>query len=328
MSNSSKCSSNYTKKCCNICYKTIAKDHKIIHCQNCNSKVHINCNKTDIKSYNKLKRDNLPQMCFPCQSLKLPFQNLTDTQFSAENKGITFTNNTIPKTCCGICTKTIAKNHRNIKCQTCNCLVHIKCNQTDVKSYNKIIKENLPQTCFNCQTKNNISQNLPDLLNLPGSNSKTHCGVCTKVIAKNHRNIHCNSCNSKVHIKCNKTDVKTYNKIIKDNISIICNNCQTENIPFHNLTDLQFSAVNKGLNTDTEALEEISVTSTSLKTFFKEINRANPFVHIENEDGEEDNATLINCKYVDLISFKYKPKKNDFSLFHTNLLNTKMSLKP
>ena len=37
------------------------------------------------------------------------------------------------------------------------------------------------------------------------------------------------------------------------------------------------------------------------------------------EKDEEEDATLINCKYVDLCSFKYKPKPNNFSIFHTNI---------
>ena len=86
------------------------------------------------------------------------------------------------------------------------------------------------------------------------------------------------------------------------------------------MSDIQFSAVNKGLDTDTEALQEISVTSTSLKTFFNEINKSNPFNHNQiDEDEDEENATLIDCKYVDLCSFNYKPKKHHFSLFHTNI---------
>ena len=161
MNSSSKYSLNNIKICCNVCSKTIAKNHRIIDCQICNSKVHIKCNKTDVKTYNKIKSDNLPEICFLCQTNILPFQNLTNTQFTAESDVILQTV-THPITHCGICTKTVAKNHRKIKCQLCNCQVHIKCNQTDVKTYNKIIKENLPQICCNCLTKNNLSEDLPD----------------------------------------------------------------------------------------------------------------------------------------------------------------------
>ena len=128
--------------------------------------------------------------------------------------------------------------------------------------------------CYKCQ-ENLGNSSYPSV-----DHYKTYCGICTRTIGKNHRYILCKSCNSKAHIKCNKTDVKTYNKIIKEKHSVICIKCKVDNIPFQHLSDLEFSAVNKGLNTDTEALQEVSVTSTSLKSFFKEINKSNPFQHL------------------------------------------------
>ena len=43
---------------------------------------------------------------------------------------------------------------------------------------------------------------------------KTICGVCNKTIAINHKSIECTNCNNKVHIKCNKIDVKSFEKIM------------------------------------------------------------------------------------------------------------------
>ena len=296
---------------CSECKKTIAKNHRYINCQSCKSDVHITCNQTDAKTYNKIINEKGSISCIKCQS-NIPFKNLTDTEFFALNNTFIEPPIACNRVKCSVCNKTIAKNHRNIKCQSCNSQVHINCNKTDVKTYNKIIKENLPQFCFECDEKTCSSKGL--ILN-----TKIHCGICSKTIAKNHRNIQCFYCSAKVHIKCNKTDVKTYNKINKENQQIMCINCQTENIPFQNLTDLQFCAVNKGLNTDTEVLQEVSVTSTSLKTFFKEINNTNPFEHLDLDNEEDENAALINCKYEDLCSFNYKPQKGVFSLFHTNI---------
>ena len=106
-----------------------------------------------------------------CQTENLPFNNLTNTQLFAENHTIHPIVN--PKIQCDICTRTIAKNHRKIKCEVCNNQRHIKCNQTDVKTYNKIINENLPQICCNCERQNNnILQNLPNL-NVPCNLKKT-----------------------------------------------------------------------------------------------------------------------------------------------------------
>ena len=42
---------------------------------------------------------------------------------------------------CGICFKTVAKNHRFIKCTLCNNKIHMKCNEIDVKTYTKLVNE-------------------------------------------------------------------------------------------------------------------------------------------------------------------------------------------
>ena len=313
---------------CKTCTRTIAKNHRIIKCISCNSQVHIKCNHTDIKTYNKIITNKLPQICFKCNSQNIPFYNLSDKEFSL------FLEKDNSTKACKTCTRTIAKNHRFIHCFVCDSEVHIKCNLTNVQTYDKIIRDKLPQVCFQCETKNIPFHNLSDSeftvatrTVIPRDKSlhittdiktiKLHCGICEKFIARNHRHLHCVSCKNDVHIKCNKTDVKTFNENYKEDNSTICITCQIENIPFQNLTDLQFTAVNKGLITDTEVLQEISVTSTNIKSFFKEMNNQNPFNFFEAD--EEGNACLINCNYVDLCNFNHKKKKNVFSLFHTNI---------
>ena len=369
MSNNLKIKTN-----CNVCCKTIARTHRFINCQLCESKVHIKCNKTDTNSYNKIKKEHLPEICFKCQQkskkcgicLKVfaknhkhikcskclgkfhlkcnetdekiynqlkfnesilcikckpdnfPFQALSDIQFFAENNTIKHPTTSSTKTKCGGCTKTIAKNHRKIICQFYNTHCHIKCNNTDVKTFNKINRYELPQVCFKCYPKYKLTHDLPDP---PFPSQKFQCGVCTKTIANNHRKIHCSSCNSTIHIKCNKTDVKTYDMIKEKNLSVICITCQVDNIPFQNLSDIQLAAVSKGIEVDSEALEDVSVTSTSLKSFFIEINKSNPFDDIDsrNDDNEDDDAFMINCKYVDLCNFNFKSNEKNFSIFHTNI---------
>ena len=115
--------------------------------------------------------------------------------------------------------------------QLCNSQVHIKCNQTDVKTYNKLIDEKLLQICIRCKENDSTISNQPSPSNGHCMVTKTQCGICIRTIAKNHRNIQCHSCKAKVPIKCNKTDVKTYNKINKENLTIFCFKCETENIP-------------------------------------------------------------------------------------------------
>ena len=75
-----------------------------------------------------------PQTCLKCQTDHLPFQKLTDTQLNAEYQNITAPTNDPKRPQCKICSKTIARNHRKISCQSCKSFVHIICNLTDVRT--------------------------------------------------------------------------------------------------------------------------------------------------------------------------------------------------
>ena len=98
--------------------------------------------------------ENLPQICFQCQDQTIQVQKYSNKQASGESCN----NMTIPKVHCGICTKTIAKNHRKIICQVCKSHIHIKCNNTDVNTYNKIMKLEITLTCYKCQSEDQTSQ--------------------------------------------------------------------------------------------------------------------------------------------------------------------------
>ncbi|XP_065665725.1 uncharacterized protein LOC136087146 [Hydra vulgaris] len=72
---------------------------------------------------------------------------------------------------CIVCHKNVAKNHKSIQCDKCNCWVHIKCNNISSKQYSDLISD--PQTwfCIICdpqpssiKTLNlNVSTNSPNL---------------------------------------------------------------------------------------------------------------------------------------------------------------------
>ena len=144
------------------------------------------------------------------------------------------------------------------------------------------------------------------------------CGVCYKTIAKNHKYMKCSICNFRVHIKCNKTDLKTYqNK--KEDEPIFCIKCQEEIIPFQKLSDHQFFATSqKGINNEVDDLDLTIFPINRLKTFFRDINNLNVNIRDDNdEDISEINC--ISCNYVDIDSFKYKTSPSKFSLFHLNI---------
>ena len=65
---------------------------------------------------------------------------------------------------------------------------------------------------------------------------------------------------------------------------------------------------------DIENQNQSLFPSNSLKTFFQGINDLN-----NNGDEGEEGIPEINCKYVDIDTFKHKKKKGDFSVFHLNI---------
>ena len=57
---------------------------------------------------------------------------------------------------------------------------------------------------------------------------KVPCGICCKNVNANQKNLLCNKCNSKVHIKCNDISVLEYEKLLNDQsngVSWFCKNC-------------------------------------------------------------------------------------------------------
>ena len=84
---------------CGICNKGVHTDHKAIMCNCCNKWIHIECNKMSVIQYEHHQIN--PEEDFFCK-----------------------------KCCkCKICHKTIAKNHKKLKCNVCEELLHIKCNK-------------------------------------------------------------------------------------------------------------------------------------------------------------------------------------------------------
>ena len=113
------------------------------------------------------------------------------------------------------------------------------CNDTDVVTYNKIKTEKLPQFCLTCKNKQTI---------------KHKCNICKRTIAKNHRNITCSTCKSKVHIKCNGADSNTHHQHINDHLPINCITCissltdSASALPFFHLSDTIFQTLYKEID--------------------------------------------------------------------------------
>ena len=63
-------------------------------------------------------------------------------------------NNISTKDICPVCIRTIAKNHRRVKCDQCERKLHIKCERISVKIYKNMLKaaevNRLSYVCTSC----------------------------------------------------------------------------------------------------------------------------------------------------------------------------------
>lgn len=51
---------------------------------------------------------------------------------------------------CSICEKSVAENHKAIKCDECQCWSHIKCNYVKLSEYEQKIGKNESWICLKC----------------------------------------------------------------------------------------------------------------------------------------------------------------------------------
>ena len=183
--------------------------------------------------------------------------------------------------------------------------------------YNEIQRNNLVSVCKTCHPLHMSSHNLPPLKVIP---PKVSCNVCLKTIAVNHIKVSCSCCQKYSHIKCNKIDSQMYDKILKDHDPILCSNCKSDNIPFHNITDIQLSAVNKCIEVNSEIHDETLIKSSTLTNFFREVNDSFSIQQPLGLKDDESDKVIINCKYVDLCKFSPPiDKKKNISILHTNI---------
>ena len=73
------------------------------------------------------------------------------------------------------------------------------------------------------------------------SNIVRQCGYCSKKIELSHKFVNCALRKSKIHIKCNNIERRSYNRMDSTKLVSICIKCNKENLPFYtdnNISDL------------------------------------------------------------------------------------------
>ena len=108
---------------CKKCTLPISETQSFLQCQLCKRNIHSECVK--VSKSNKQSHAN-------------------NTDFTCENCSK-----------CTICSKKVAKNHKAIACDLCNCWIHIKCNQLSTSDYEKFkLNPNWNFTCLSCNRLN------------------------------------------------------------------------------------------------------------------------------------------------------------------------------
>ena len=65
---------------CLVCNRAVAKNHRAVQCDLCDSWVHIACNNLNVYTYRKLQKDKSPWYCICCFWKELPYGSTNDTQ--------------------------------------------------------------------------------------------------------------------------------------------------------------------------------------------------------------------------------------------------------
>ena len=139
------------------------------------------------------------------------------------------------------------------------------------------------------------------------ANISDSCGICKNAIQSNHKFLKCNICKHKVHLKCNQTDKKTYERIRYNDDTIFCLKCNEEILPFFPSSETNSNNLYSG--------KKLAHFSNSIKSFFKNINEFQD----KQKEYNEDNIPPINCSYVDIDNFDHKHSHHNFSILHLNI---------
>ena len=65
---------------CLVCNRAVAKNHRVVQCDLCDSWVHIACNNLNVYTYRKLQKDKCPWYCISCFRKELLYGSTNDTQ--------------------------------------------------------------------------------------------------------------------------------------------------------------------------------------------------------------------------------------------------------
>ena len=299
------CVDNY----CKLCDKDFSTNYDSICCDYCSYWFHFLCSGLDTLEFENYSN---PDIRWKCQSCK---QKLcVSCNLSTHNK---------PKTLCclcgnlyhNVCIGLPKSKNTNIDwfCSSCRPAV-FPFHNVDHKNLVKL------STYVNKFSLENMSL-------LAGNMSRT-CSICATVLSKSNPGIPCNSCNSKIHVKCSKLrDPKNSFHVFKGNWQ--CENCMKDKFPFIELdNDSLFDLFDDPFSKKKDLSTEFSIDE-KLKILLSQSSKSNWYAHtcsFEDDPGENHmfrHEIKPNFHYYDVGDFRKTRQtwnqNNSMSIFHTNI---------
>ena len=202
---------------------------------------------------------------------------------------------------CIKCSELISENQSSLQCDTCMLNIHSGCLHSKNPNRQSTLN-NAPFTCNKC----------------------SQCPVCSKKVAKNHKAILCDLCNTWVHIKCNQLSSDDYEQFkINPNLNFTCLQCTHSIFPFISLNNKQFyTYADTGviLNEDSDLGLDPSPEQKLLMDKITNQLKSYRF-DISDVDGDDDFEEVSDCKYYLPDDFKKEnfSKFDNFSILHLNV---------
>ena len=144
---------------------------------------------------------------------------------------------------------------------------------------------------------------------------KYPCNQCHNSVAKNHRGILCDVCNTWVHASCNNTSIQEYIRISAGNNNWSCLKCINGNVPFSSMNSDSINKLYEGK--PAFSLFDSDINNERLR-FLNSLDS----LHTPLDDPDTDENPLSDsCKYYTTEEFKnsVKKKHSKNSFLHLNI---------
>ena len=139
------------------------------------------------------------------------------------------------------------------------------------------------------------------------------CGICKKTVKTDQKSILCDSCETWIHISCNKTSISEYEHLVHKSDLWHCQACNIKNnidrLPFTIYDNFELNNINNSNSMRfLESLPNLDIVNESLS-----------FTGDSSNDCSIELPNKTNCKYYSVNDYQHLNKKNNLNIFHSNI---------